>query len=73
MEPYSCITFQFFRVCSLNNTFGPTHQVSVMDQDGTGKGLVSLRNVAAERYWGTRWKREWQAKYHDPLVVSFSS
>lgn len=42
-----------------------------MDQDGTGKALVSLRNVAAERYWGTRWKREWQAKYHDPLVVSF--
>lgn len=43
-----------------------------MDQDGNGKALVSLRNVAAERYWGTRWKREWQAKYHDPLVVSFS-
>lgn len=40
-----------------------------MDQQGTGKALASLKNVTAERYWDMRWQREWQTKYHDPLVV----
>lgn len=43
--------------------------VPMMEQDGNGKALVSLNNLTAERYWDARWQREWETKYHDPLVV----
>ncbi|CAM9953083.1 unnamed protein product [Ectocarpus sp. 6 AP-2014] len=42
--------------------------VPMMEQDGNGKALVSLKNFTAERYWNERWQREWETKYHDPLV-----
>eukprot|EP00752_Nemacystus_decipiens_P012307 g10912.t1 len=42
--------------------------VSMMEQEGNGKALASLKNLAAERYWDSRWQREWETKYHDPLV-----
>ncbi|CAN0313002.1 unnamed protein product, partial [Ectocarpus sp. 13 AM-2016] len=42
--------------------------VPMMEQDGNGKALVSLKNLTAERYWNARWQREWETKYHDPLV-----
>lgn len=41
----------------------------MMQQEGNGKTLASLKNLAAERYWDARWQREWETKYHDPLVV----
>ena len=41
----------------------------MMEQEGSGKALAALRNLTAERYWETRWQREWETKYHDPLVV----
>lgn len=44
--------------------------VSMIEQEGSGKALASLKNLAAERYWDARWQREWETKYHDPLVVS---
>lgn len=43
--------------------------VPMIEQDGNGKALVSLKNLTAERYWNARWQREWETKYHDPLVV----
>ncbi|CAB1100133.1 unnamed protein product [Ectocarpus sp. CCAP 1310/34] len=42
--------------------------VPMMEQDDNGKALVSLKNLTAERYWNARWQREWETKYHDPLV-----
>lgn len=39
------------------------------EQESNGKALASLKNLAAERYWDSRWQREWETKYHDPLVV----
>lgn len=44
--------------------------VSMVELDSNGKTLVSLKNLAAERYWDMRWQREWQTKYHDPQGVS---
>lgn len=41
----------------------------MMGQEGSGKALAALKNLTAERYWETRWQREWETKYHDPLVV----
>lgn len=42
----------------------------MVELDSNGKTLVSLKNLAAERYWDMRWQREWQTKYHDPQGVS---
>lgn len=44
--------------------------VSMMEQESNGKALASLKNLAAERYWDSRWQREWETRYHDPLVVT---
>lgn len=44
----------------------------MMNQEANGKVLNSLKNMSAERYWDMRWKREWQTKYHDPLMVSYT-
>lgn len=45
--------------------------MSVLEEETSGKTLVSLKNVAAERYWDMRWQREWQTKYHNPSTVSY--
>lgn len=51
--------------------FPPPVRVAVpmTEQESNGKALASLKNLAAERYWDSRWQREWETKYHDPLVV----
>lgn len=41
----------------------------MIEQESNGKALASLKNLASERYWDTRWQREWATKYYDPLVV----
>lgn len=47
--------------------------VSMMQQQERHKALVSLKNLTAERYWEARWQREWETKYHDPVLVSLES
>ncbi|CAM9282416.1 unnamed protein product, partial [Hapterophycus canaliculatus] len=42
--------------------------VSMMQQHEGNKALVSLKNLTAERYWKARWQREWETKYHDPVL-----
>ncbi|CAM9334641.1 unnamed protein product, partial [Scytosiphon promiscuus] len=42
--------------------------VSMMQQQEGHKALISLKNLTAERYWESRWQREWETKYHDPLL-----
>lgn len=40
--------------------------------DGLDGVHGSFKNISADRYWEIRRRREWQAKYHDPLAVGFA-
>lgn len=63
----------FCFLCFVLFVFGCVHvffAVSMTDEDGKDKVLASMKNTTADRYWDVRWQREWETKYHDPLVVN---